>query len=248
MKEENIVQDSFLLESEGLHLRVFTTMPAAWETPLPSVQIHHAGGGYETIYDHMAADLAQRGFVGITMIHRGYPGSEGRMEYGLGEIADIGNLARKMSANPAIDVDRMGIMGYSRGAHNALLAIEKYDYFKAGALWSTPVDMLDHVQVNPWIADIIGGSPQEIPDAYRCRSSIHFLEQVNCPLLLLHGESDEVVPVRHTLRLAEGLQKYRKPHELKLFSQEGHIWSPAAFQKNWRLTLAFFERHFIESS
>jgi dipeptidyl aminopeptidase/acylaminoacyl peptidase len=182
------------------------------------------------------------------MIHRGYPGSEGRMEYGLGEITDIGNLARKMSANPAIDVDRMGIMGYSRGAHNALLAIEKYDYFKAGALWSTPVDMVDHVQVNPWIADIIGGSPQEIPDAYRCRSSIHFLKQVNCPLLLLHGESDEVVPVRHTLRLAEGLQKYRNPHELKLFSQEGHIWSPAAFQNNWRLTLDFFERHLIESS
>jgi hypothetical protein len=55
----------------------------------------------------------------------------------------------------------------------ALLAIEKYDYFKAGALWSTPVDMVDHVQVNPWIAEIIGGSPQEIPEAYRCRSSIH---------------------------------------------------------------------------
>jgi dipeptidyl aminopeptidase/acylaminoacyl peptidase len=119
MKEDNIVQDSFLLESEGLHLRVFTTM--------------HAGGGYETIYDHMAADLAQRGFVGITMIHRGYPGSEGRMEYGLGEITDIGNLTRKILSNPAVDGDRMGIMGYSRGAHNALLAIEKYDYFKAGA-------------------------------------------------------------------------------------------------------------------
>ena len=68
MKEDNIVKDSFLLESEGLNLRVFTAIPAAWETPLPSVQIHHAGGGYEMIYDHMAADLAQRGFVGITMI------------------------------------------------------------------------------------------------------------------------------------------------------------------------------------
>ena len=248
MKEDNIVQDSFLLESEGLHLRVFTAMPASWETPLPSVQIHHAGGGYETIYDHMAADLAQRGFVGITMIHRGYPGSEGRMEYGLGEITDIGNLTRKILSNPAVDGDRMGIMGYSRGAHNALLAIEKYDYFKAGALWSTPVDMLDHVQVNPWIAEIIGGSAQEIPEAYHCRSSIHFLEQVNCPLLLLHGENDDVVPVRHTLHLAEGLQKYGKPHELKLFPQEGHIWSASAFHNNWRLTLDFFESHLIKLS
>ena len=243
MKEDNIVKDSFLLESEGLHLPVFTAMPASWETPLPSVQIHHAGGGYETIYDHMSADLAQRGFVGITMIHRGYPGSEGRMEYGLGEITDIGNLTRAMRNNPAVDDERMGIMGYSRGAHNALLAIEKYDDFKAGALWSTPVDMLDHVQVNPWIAEIIGGSPQDIPEAYRCRSSIHFLEHVNCPLLLLHGESDDVVPVRHSLQLAEGLQKYGKPHELKVFAHEGHIWSASAFHNNWRLTLDFFDSH-----
>ena len=165
-----------------------------------------------------------------------------------GEITDIGNLTRKMLSNPAVDGDRMGIMGYSRGAHNALLAVEKYDYFKAGALWSTPADMVDHVQVNPWIAEIIGGSPQEIPEAYHCRSSIHFLEQVNCPLLLLHGENDDVVPVRHTLQLAEGLQKYGKPHELKLFPYEGHIWSASAFHNNWRLTLDFFESHLIKLS
>ncbi|MFC1896042.1 alpha/beta hydrolase family protein [Thermodesulfobacteriota bacterium] len=235
--------ERFSLLSEALRLPVFVAFPKPVPEQCPSVQIHHAGGGYESIYEHMAVQLAERGFAGITMIHRGYPGSDGYMEYGKGEIVDIGNLTETMSSKSYIDHERMGIMGYSRGAHNALLAVERYDSFKAGALWSTPVDMLDHVRVNPWIADMFGGYPEEVPEEYRIRSSIHFVEKVNCPLLLLHGEADDVVPVRHTLRLAEELKRLGKAYEMKLFPHEAHIWSMNAFDNNWRLTLDFFEKN-----
>lgn len=248
MEEKDIEKEIFILESDGLKLRVFVAFPRSASEPMPSVQIHHAGGGYEGIYEHMGIDLAERGMVGITMIHRGYPGSEGLMEYGKGEIRDIGNLIKEMKTRPYIDPDRMGIMGYSRGAHNALLAIEHYDDFRAGALWSTPVDMFDHVQVNPWISEMFGGTPDQVPEEYRIRSSILFVEQVNCPLLLIHGEIDNVVPVRHTLQLSEALKKLNKPYELKLFQAEGHIWSMSGFNKNWRLTIDWFERHLKHSS
>ncbi len=158
-----VIKDSFVLHSEGLRLKVFVAAPEGQAGPFPSVQIHHAGGGYESVYEHMAVELAQRGFVGITMIHRGYPGSQGRMEYGKGEITDIGNLTREIRRRHDSDPQRMGIMGYSRGAHNAILAVERYDYFRAGALWSTPVDMFDHVQVNPWTAEMFGGCPTKFP-------------------------------------------------------------------------------------
>ncbi|MGD8946081.1 MAG: prolyl oligopeptidase family serine peptidase [Desulfobacterales bacterium] len=243
MEEKGIEKEVFMLESDGLKLRVFVAIPDPASQPLPSVQIHHAGGGYESIYEHMATELAKRGIVGVTMIHRGYPGSEGQMEYGKGEITDIGNLIKEMKTRPYIDPARMGIMGYSRGAHNAILAVERYDDFLAGALWSTPTDMFDHVKVNPWIADMFGGNPDTAPEEYRSRSSILFVEQVNCPLLLIHGELDDVVPVRHTLRLAEALENLNKSYELKLFPSEGHIWSMSGFADNWRLSLEWFERH-----
>lgn len=247
MPDESIIRDSFLLTSQGANLRVFTAVPARGTTPYPCVQIHHAGDGYKSIYSHMIDDLARHGFAGIAMIHRGYPGSGGRQEYGQGEILDIGNLVGKLRANPHIDINRMGIMGYSRGAHNALLAIERYDCFHAAALWSPPVDMVDHVQVNPWIADIIGGSARELPQVYRRLSSIHFVHRITCPLLLIHGKKDEVIPVRHTLRLAEELKQLCKTYELKCPSQEGHIWSDKVFYENWHLTLDFFERYLKDS-
>lgn len=167
------------------------------------------------------------------------------MEYGKGEIEDIGNLTAMMAARSFIDPAHMGILGYSRGAHNSILAIERFDFFRAGALWSTPVDMLDHVRVNPWIADMFGGPPESVPQEYRIRSSIHFVDQINCPLLLIHGEQDVVVPVRHTKSLAKTMEQRNLAFELKLFENEGHIWSPSAFYNNWQLSVDFFERHLI---
>lgn len=243
MEKNGIEQEIFMLQSEGLLLRVFMAIPKSGAGPFPSVQIHHAGGGYETVYEHMAVELAEREIIGITMIHRGYPGSDGEMEYGKGEITDIGNLTVEMLKRPYIDPERMGIIGYSRGAHNAILAIERFDYFKAGALWSTPVDMVDHVTVNPWISEMFGGTSEEVPEEYHIRSSINFVEKVSCPLLLIHGEMDNVVPVRHTQRFADALEKNNKPFELKIFPDEWHIWTLAGFHNNWQLTLDFFERH-----
>ncbi len=243
MASKRVNQEEFILETDGIHLRVFMAVPIDVAGPLPSVQIHHGGGGYEPMYSSMAVELAEHGFVGIAMTHRGYPGSGGQMEYGGGEIIDIGNLITEMQNRPFIDPDRMGIMGYSRGAHNAVLAIQRYSDFKAGVLWSVPVDMLDHVNVNPWIAYMFGGNPEEVPKAYRIRSGINFVEQINCPLLIIHGESDDVIPVRHALRLSEALKKLGKPHELEIVPHEGHIWSPEAFNKNWHLTLAYFKQH-----
>ncbi len=234
----------FTFESEGIKLQGFMAVPEAPAQLLPSVQVHHGGGGYSTVYEHMAENLAMNGFVGIAMIHRGYPGSEGKMEYGKGEIADIGNLTETLLAEQFIDPSRMGIMGYSRGAHNALLALERYSHFTAGVLWSTPVDMADHVEVNPWIAEMIGGSAIEVPEEYHIRSSIHFVDAINCPVLLIHGEEDDIIPVRHTMRLARELEKFHKPFEVKLFPGEGHVWSQRAFETNWRMTVDFFRRQF----
>lgn len=243
MEEKNIKEEIFMLQSEGLRLRVYMAIPQFGSEPFPSVQIHHAGGGYEAIYEHMARLLAERGIVGVAMIHRGYPGSDGEMEYGKGEITDIGNLTEEMRSRAFIDPDRMGIMGYSRGGHNAILSIERFDYFKAGALWSTPVDMLELVRVVPWIAEMIGGFPDEIPDEYHIRSSINFVEQVDCPLLLIHGENDEIVSVRHAQRLAKALKELKKPFEIKTFPGEYHTWSMSGFDNNWQITMDFFERH-----
>lgn len=243
MENDTIRTEEFLLESEGLQLRIFMAIPKSSEKPLPLVQVHHGGGGYDMVYEEMAIEMARNNIVGVTMVHRGYPGSDGEMEYGKGEIQDIKNLTKELIKKPYVDKKRIGIMGYSRGGHNAILAIEQSDYFAAGALWSTPVDMIDLVRSVPWVSEVIGGTPDDIPDEYYMRSSINFVSQINCPLLILHGEQDDVVSVEHALRLSQAMETYDKPFDIKVFPGEGHIWTLSSFENNRRITLDFFQRH-----
>ena len=244
MGSPNVSTEDFYLRSEGLELKAFAARPDEGQGPFPAVQIHHGGGGYEPVYSSMAEALALNGIIGVTLIHRGYPGSQGHQEYGGGEIADIGNLTDEIRSWEGVDEERLGIMGYSRGAHNTLLAVEQYDFFTAAVVWSPPVDMIDHVQVNPWIADMFGGTPDVVPEAYRIRSSLLFVDRISCPLLILHGETDDVVPVRHSQRLAKALEASTKDFKLHIIPDEGHIWSPRQFQTNWRLTRDFFRDAF----
>jgi dipeptidyl aminopeptidase/acylaminoacyl peptidase len=243
MEEKAFSTEVFMLGSEDLQLRVFLAVPKPFEKPMPLVEIHHGGGGYESIYEEMAIEMAQNGIVGAAMVHRGYPGSEGEMEYGKGEIVDIKNLTEKLIEKPFVDKTRIGIMGYSRGGHNAILAMEQLDFFAAGALWSTPVDMIDLVRAVPWISQIIGGLPDDIPEEYHVRSSIHFVSRIRCPLLILHGEEDDVVSVNHAVRLAREMDAHDKPYEMKLFPEEGHTWTPSGFENNRHLTVGFFRHH-----
>lgn len=242
-EQTGILEERFTLRSQGLALAVFAARPADRTGRLPVVQLHHGGGGPGPLYEDLAVLLAERGFVGIAMVHRGYPGSAGRMEYGKGEVLDIGSLSQELGRRTYADPDRMGIVGYSRGAHSALLALERYDFFRAGVLWSAPVDMLRHVRLHPWIAEMIGGAPEEVPEEYAARSPLARAGEIDCPLLILHGEDDDVVPPEHSLLLATALEEHGKPFELELFPGEGHVWSPSGFATVWSRTVAFLERH-----
>lgn len=238
-------QERFILRSEGLDLRVFAAVPANEEVASPCVQIHHGGGGFGPLYEQMAEQLARHGILGVALIHRGYPGSEGCQQYGKGEVRDIGNLSEELRRRFDVDSERMAIIGYSRGAHSALLALERYRDFCAGVLWSPPVDMARHVRVHPWIQDIIGGSPGHVPEEYACRSPLGAVEQISCPVLILHGEQDDVVPAEHSRLLAAALKAEGKTFELEFMPGEGHVWSQGGLLTVWRRTGAFLERYLM---
>jgi dipeptidyl aminopeptidase/acylaminoacyl peptidase len=58
-------------------------------------------------------------------------------------------------------------------------------------------------------------------------SSIHQVEDIRAPLLLLHGLEDEVVAPQSSEELAEALRRHNKTFEYKTYAGEPH-----GFQKN----------------
>lgn len=231
------------LLSQGQRLKVFLVYPGE-QGPFPTVLVNHGGGGMESVYEEMCLYLAEKGYIATAMTFRGFPGSQGNQEYGKGEIEDILNLVDflKSPSSPVVPGE-IGMFGYSRGALNALLACQRSSDFRAVAVWSAPVEMIRHTHRNTFIQDIIGGSPEEFPEEYYLRSPLNFVERISCPLLIIHGEEDIVIPVEHAYLLAAELKRHNKPFRFRIYPGEGHSLAQEAFLDAWQETVEFFHQH-----
>ncbi len=236
--------ETFDLESEGLKLRVFYARPKE-DGKYPLLLINHGGGGMEYIFELLCFHAVAVGFVGVAMTFRGYPPSQGKQEYGGGEIKDLSNLIDFFKEKSFVDSKNIGVFGYSRGGHHGLLLAEKRDDIKALAIWSAPVDLFDLYRLHPELLEYtVGGNPFEKPDLYKERSPIFHVHKLRCSVLIIHGEYDEVVPIEHAYRLIQKLEKMGKDYEALVAKGEGHSFSQQGFEAAWQHTLKFFVKKF----
>jgi len=68
----------------------------------------------------------------------------------------------------------------------------------------------------------MGGTPEELPDAYAQSAVMSHVENIEGALMLVHGLVDENVHFRHTARLAQALVDAQKAYELLTFPNERH--------------------------
>jgi dipeptidyl aminopeptidase/acylaminoacyl peptidase len=67
----------------------------------------------------------------------------------------------------------------------------------------------------------VGPYPEEA-ERYRSRSPINFTDGISCPMLLLQGSEDRVVPPRQAEIMVEALKRKQLPHAYVLFEDEQH--------------------------
>src|SRR6476660_5166036 len=60
---------------------------------------------------------------------------------------------------------------------------------------------------------LFGGSPEDVPDAYRDRSPLTFANRVRVPVLVLAGENDPRCPIRQIDNYLAQLTALDKPYE-----------------------------------
>lgn len=100
--------------------------------------------------------------------------------------------------------------------------------------WSNPDD-----DVNT--ANLLGGTHEEVPDAYRDFSVVTHVDKDTVPFLILHGTGDTFLPVEHSRRLEDVLHEAGVEVIYGEFADIDHLewsWAPSA---PW--TLALLERH-----
>jgi acetyl esterase/lipase len=191
---------------------------------LPVVVWNH--GGWFGLGDEwnggICADTARLlGWVVVESSYRGEDSSTGDVELCLGEVDDVLALLEIALDQPWADPDRVAMVGASHGGCITLRALERGAPVHVAAVLAPPGDFAAlhaHLtaavaaggdslqgQVLDLLEDVTGGTPAEVPDAYRIRSPLAFaadLEGFTGPLLILSGGMDTVVPPAQQCALA----------------------------------------------
>ncbi len=146
--------------------------------------------------------------------------------WGVVDVQDCINGAKYLVKQGLADNNRLAIRGGSAGGYTTLCALTFYDTFSAGAshYGISDVEALatdTHKFESRYMDSMIGPYP-EMQDVYIERSPIHFVDKINCPLILFQGLEDKVVPPNQAEMLFDAVKAKGLPVAYVPFAGEQH--------------------------
>ncbi len=218
------------------------------------------GGPTSHSEDHINAQIqyfVSQGFNVLDVNYRGSTGfnlkfQEAIKEDGWGgrEQDDITTGAEALIRAGLAEPGKVGVTGTSYGGYSAWHQITHADVNLIGA--AAPIcGMTDLVvdyhttrpDLRPYSAEMIGGTPEEIPEKYHERSPINFVQNIGGQLLIVQGARDPNVTPENVRQVEARLDEHGIPYETLVFADEGHgIVKPANQAKLYPALAAFFQR------
>lgn len=158
---------------------------------------------------------------GYSVLQVNYRGSAGRGrsfvealydDWGGAEQGDIATGVEYVRANYEwVNEDRVAVFGGSYGGYSAYWQLVQYpDLYDAGVAWIGPSDLADMYETTmphfrTELLEKYLGTPEEAPTLYRERSPVTHVENIDAPLLIVHGVNDRRVPVSQARIMRDAL-------------------------------------------
>lgn len=218
--------------SDGLKIVGFIYKPkAAAGQKLPAIIFNRGGladgviGPENYNYLYEMHRYASEGFVVLASQYRGTDGSEGKDEAGGADTNDVMNLFPLAQSLGYVDMERIFMWGYSRGAIMALQALKRGAPLKAVAVVGAPTDSTLNAN-NPGFITFARGIYPDFDarkeEHLKSRSAIFWVDKLNVPLLIMQGAADPSVNPVQALLLAQKLQEQGKLYELVIYAKDDH--------------------------
>jgi dipeptidyl aminopeptidase/acylaminoacyl peptidase len=169
--------------------------------------------------------------------------------WGVVDTEDCINAARYLASEGEVDGERLAIRGGSAGGYTTLCALVFHDDFAAGASYYGVADCEalatdTHKFESRYLDGLIGPYP-EAKELYQKRSPIHYADELSCPVILLQGLEDKVVPPSQAERMVEALRSKGLPFAYIAFEGEQHGFLKAeSIQRALEAELYFYSRVF----
>ncbi|MEA3438960.1 MAG: prolyl oligopeptidase family serine peptidase [Chloroflexota bacterium] len=168
------------------------------------------------------------------------------------EQEDIRTGIEALIADEIAEPGKVGITGTSYGGYSAWCAITQYPIDVIAC--STPVCGVTDLVVDyestrpdlrPYIEEMMGGSPEQVPEIYFERSPINHIGNIQGQLMIVQGGRDPNVTPENVRVVRDALDQAGVPYQILVFEDEGHGISRPTNQKVlYMKLLEFFSNAF----
>lgn len=245
---------------DGLRIQGWLYRPPGRTTG--TVVVVHGGptSHSEDRFNAQAQYFVSRGFNVLAPNYRGSTGfgvafQETIKEDGWGgrEQEDIRTGIEALVRVGIAEPGRVGVTGTSYGGYSAWWAITHYppDIVAAAAPVCGMTDLVvdyhaTRPDLRPYSEEMMGGSPDEVPNLYQERSPINHIPYIRGDLLIVQGLKDPNVTPENVNVAIKVLEQHNVTYELLTFEDEGHgIARPENLKVLYRRLADFFERSFF---
>ncbi|KAM0791926.1 hypothetical protein ACM66B_004180 [Microbotryomycetes sp. NB124-2] len=185
--------------------------------------------------DYYVQFFTSRGFAYVDV---DYGGSTGygkqyrerlNKQWGVVDVQDTIACVEFLTRSGKADKQRVAITGGSAGGYTVLASLCDGDVFGAGISHYGVSDLKmladdTHKFESQYLFNLLGGTPEEIPEVYRSRSPLFKAQNISSPLLLLQGSIDKVVPPQQAYAIKDKILETNPDAKVDLimFEGEGH--------------------------
>ncbi|MFT5297404.1 MAG: dipeptidyl aminopeptidase/acylaminoacyl peptidase [Colwellia sp.] len=204
-------------------------------------------------FDWFSEFFASRGYTVLEPNFRGSSGygfkfeMEAVQKWGGAMQDDLADAAKWMVKEYDIDKNKVCILGGSYGGYAALMAaVKQQDVFKCAASFAGVSDLALIVSKARRFTnnEVVKKQFGTDSDVLEHNSPVNFAKDINIPVLLIHGDKDRVVDVRHSRDMHEELQDYKKEVEYIELENGNHYMEIEAHRMTVLTSLeAFLQKH-----
>ncbi len=212
-------ESQITFQSGGKEIRIDRFLPASADKFPAVIALHGSGGGHFGMTEP-ARQLANDG-IAVYVLHYFDRTNTVRVENKTTILRNsplwlkaLWDCITFVGGEPGVDSNCIGLLGFSLGAYLALSAAAIDSRIKA-------------------VVDFFGGLPREMKP---------FTRRL-CPVLILHGDADQTVPVQEAYDLQSFLEKKKIPHEIKIYPGVGHGFSNGVWRDAARRTRDFLKKN-----
>jgi dipeptidyl aminopeptidase/acylaminoacyl peptidase len=215
----------------------------ATDGQLPPFIVHIHGGPTSNSLPVLSLEKAFFTSRGIGIIDVNYGGSTGygrayrellRGQWGVVDVADAMDGALSLAAGGEADRQRLGIRGGSAGGWTALASVTSGPALTGAgeAVFSAATSYFGVSDLRPFVTDThdfesryLDGLIGPLPEAdalYTERAPVGHVTSLTCPVLLLQGLDDPIVPPSQSEAIAADLAAHGIRHAYLAFEGESH--------------------------